>query len=181
MIAKSLYIYAFAAIFLSYNNAVSSLIYRRTPALKKPTIVGRTQHTRDTSSPLIKYQEKLMALRAGYVEDLAISVMVIGESLLWLKIWTYCAEKKFLEPNLTRKIIHTGSAPLFIFHWPLYSSLLYSKFIAAAIPLIQIIRYNTILSNVSSFRSNLDLNYYYSGYIGPEPPILLKVLERKAS
>lgn len=74
------------------------------------------------------------------VHDAAISAMVVTESLIWLKIWTTLAAKDVLDPKLSRKIIHSGSAPLFMAHWPLYSATTFGKFFAAGVPLLQVIR-----------------------------------------
>lgn len=73
--------------------------------------------------------------------DALLSVVVLSETVIWLKIWTGLASNGILPPNLTRKIIHTGSAPLFLIHWPLYSTSPYAKFLASTIPLLQIIRF----------------------------------------
>lgn len=74
------------------------------------------------------------------VHDVSVSLLVLGESIIWLKVWTTLAAKGLLDSKVTRKIIHTGSAPLFIAHWPLYSSSWSAKYLAATVPLIQIIR-----------------------------------------
>lgn len=86
---------------------------------------------------------KVDYLRGGNlpVHDLTVSLVVLGESLVWLKVWTTLAKEGILDSKITRKIIHSGSAPLFMAHWPLYSPSPSAKYIAAAVPLLQVIRY----------------------------------------
>lgn len=87
---------------------------------------------------------RVLKVRAGAlspaVRDAAVSVVVAGESMIWLKLWSTLASNGALDSKLTRKIIHTGSAPLFIAHWPLYSHLPSAKYFAAAVPFLQTLR-----------------------------------------
>lgn len=74
-------------------------------------------------------------------QDVISSCIALGGSAVWLKIWLQLAKDGKIDPRLSRKIIHCGSAPLFICLWPLYSSNdLLSRAIAASIPLVQITR-----------------------------------------
>ena len=87
---------------------------------------------------MAKSMPMVTALRGGaLIHDTAISAMVVCESLIWLKIWTTLASKGILESKLTRKIIHSGSAPLFMAHWPLYTSPM-ARALAVAVPLLQV-------------------------------------------
>jgi len=72
--------------------------------------------------------------------DGALTLIVAAESLLWVKIWTTLATNRILDSKLTRKIIHSGSAPLFIAHWPLYSDLPHARWFAGLIPFLQVVR-----------------------------------------
>mmetsp|Transcript_32283 Transcript_32283/g.30778 ORF Transcript_32283/g.30778 Transcript_32283/m.30778 type:complete len:301 (-) Transcript_32283:582-1484(-) len=74
-------------------------------------------------------------------QDVLSSCVALGGATVWLKIWLTLAKNGKVDSRLSRKIIHCGSAPLFICLWPLYSSNgLSSRAIAAFIPLVQIIR-----------------------------------------
>jgi phytol kinase len=74
-------------------------------------------------------------------QDILSSTAALGGSALWLKLWIELANSNKIDPRLSRKIIHCGSAPLFICLWPLYSSSgLSSRLIAASIPLVQMTR-----------------------------------------
>ena len=75
------------------------------------------------------------------VRDSILTGVILSETVIWLKIWTTLAKKGILPSNLTRKIIHSGSVPLFLIHWPLYSLSPSAKYFAATIPLLQILRF----------------------------------------
>jgi hypothetical protein len=74
------------------------------------------------------------------ISDSLLTTVILSETILWLKIWTTLAKNNVLPSTITRKIIHSGSAPLFILHWPLYSAAPSAKLLAATIPLLQIFR-----------------------------------------
>lgn len=74
------------------------------------------------------------------LRDLSVSMLVVVETIAWLKAWSYLAKEGILDAKVTRKAIHTGSAPLFMAHWPLYSKSAHAKYFAAAVPCMQIIR-----------------------------------------
>ena len=75
-------------------------------------------------------------------QDVLSSCAALGGSVVWLQIWMTLAKEGKIDPRLSRKIIHCGSAPLFIFVWPLYSSNdLTSRVVAASIPLVQMTRW----------------------------------------
>jgi hypothetical protein len=88
-------------------------------------------------------RKQLLTLRGGATSiftDATLTLVVAAESLLWVKIWTTLASNRVLDSKLTRKIIHSGSAPLFIAHWPLYSDLPHARWFAGLIPFLQIVR-----------------------------------------
>jgi len=99
----------------------------------------------------IKYQvrpatmQSILTIRGGstnvVLRDVAFSLFIISETVVWLKLWSYLAAKGILSPNITRKIIHTFSAPIFLFHWPFYrSENKVGRWIAAMIPIVQVSR-----------------------------------------
>lgn len=97
------------------------------------------------ATPIAKTSSALKSLNAGSFRggeipfhDLSVSAVVMGLSSVWLKAWTTLAKTGMLESTLTRKIIHCGSAPLFIAQWPLYSSSPYARYYAVLIPLFQL-------------------------------------------
>lgn len=104
------------------------------------------------ATPIAKTSTALKSFKAGSFRggeipfhDLSVSAVVMGLSSVWLKAWTTLAKAGILESTLTRKIIHCGSAPLFIAQWPLYSSSPCARYYAALIPLFQLGRWAFIL------------------------------------
>lgn len=74
-------------------------------------------------------------------QDALTSFMGLGASVAWVQIWITLAKQGKIDSRLSRKIIHCGSGPLFIFLWPLYASDGgISRAIAASIPMLQMIR-----------------------------------------
>lgn len=112
--------------------------------------VGRKSGRLWRQTTSLQSLETLLALRGGGISlplpnDLVVSVALVGEVYIWLKFWTTLAVQGYLPSTLTRKIIHAGSAPLFMLHWPLYSDTPYSALVAGVIPLLQIARYDEVL------------------------------------
>ena len=73
-------------------------------------------------------------------QDICASALSVTGTIVWLQIWITLAKKNIIEPNLSRKIIHTGSAPLFMCLWPLYSATPQAKYFAAGVVLLQMTR-----------------------------------------
>jgi hypothetical protein len=74
-----------------------------------------------------------------------------------LQLWVQLARRNKIETALARKIIHTGSAPLFLLLWPFYSSSdAKSKLIAAAVPLLTILNLVTTYYNKAAPRGLTD-------------------------
>jgi len=71
----------------------------------------------------------------------------IGAALLtgtlgygFVKANTWLAEKNYLQPRDSRKIIHTFSAPLFMAFWPIFSAAEGARYFAASVSLVNAIR-----------------------------------------
>ena len=73
--------------------------------------------------PLVAGRDALCAL-----------VGLVGASL-WLKIWTTLASKSFIDPKVSRKIVHSGSAPLFLITWPFFTNAANARVVAALVPI----------------------------------------------
>ena len=78
-------------------------------------------------------------LKALLTQDVGMTVFSFGAAYLWLDIWVRAANNGF-DPKLSRKIIHSGSAPLFMLLWPLYSGEPGAKYVAAVVPFLQMVR-----------------------------------------
>ena len=74
------------------------------------------------------------------IRDISVSLIVAVESVMWIKIWSAVASRGILDPKITRKVIHTSSAPLFIAHWPLYTNSPAARYLAATVPFMQVMR-----------------------------------------
>jgi len=73
------------------------------------------------------------------VSDTLVTTLSFGAAYAWLEVWVQLANRGF-DPKLSRKIIHSGSAPLFMMLWPLYSKNSSAKLIAAIVPFLQACR-----------------------------------------
>ncbi len=63
------------------------------------------------------------------------TLITFGLSLAWLRLNDFIAHKGWISSELSRKIIHTGTGPLFVLCWLLYPDALISRFLAALVPL----------------------------------------------
>jgi hypothetical protein len=73
-------------------------------------------------------------------QDLGVGMCVAVLAGIYVKIWTTLVEVDKLDPRDARKIIHTGSAPLFMLFWPFFSGAPWNRFFAVAVPFINMIR-----------------------------------------
>lgn len=95
------------------------------------------------SSSALKGAESLTRLHvqlSPLTQDLLASTLAVGGTVAWLQIWITLAKNKVIESNLSRKIIHSGSAPLFMCLWPLFSSTPQARFFAAGVVALQMTR-----------------------------------------
>lgn len=56
-------------------------------------------------------------------------------ALVWLRINDFMAHKGWVPNKISRKIIHTGTGPIFVLCWLLFSPSNFAPFIAAVVPL----------------------------------------------
>lgn len=73
-------------------------------------------------------------------QDLSVSALAIGGTLVWLQIWITLARNGKIDSKLSRKIIHSGSAPIFMCLWPLYSNTPGAKYFASGVVFLQMMR-----------------------------------------
>jgi phytol kinase len=67
--------------------------------------------------------------------DAIAALITLILALLWLRVMDAIAHRGWLEPKLSRKIIHIGTGPLFVLCWPLFSSNFSARYFAALVPL----------------------------------------------
>ncbi|CAB9526953.1 Phytol kinase 1, chloroplastic [Seminavis robusta] len=80
------------------------------------------------------YTDAMIARDAGS----AVLCGILG--YLFVKVNEWFAEKGYLDPRDSRKIIHTFSAPLFMVLWPLFSPAVGARFFAASISFINVLK-----------------------------------------
>ena len=56
-------------------------------------------------------------------------------SLIWLRLNDYAAHKGWISGELSRKLIHIGTGPIFVLCWLIFPNSTNSKYIAALVPL----------------------------------------------
>lgn len=56
-------------------------------------------------------------------------------ALIWLRINDFAANKGWISAQLSRKIIHMGTGPIFVLCWPLFTDSQWSRYITAIVPL----------------------------------------------
>jgi len=68
-------------------------------------------------------------------QDIGATALTFLLSLLWLRLMDTLAHRGVITPQLSRKIIHMGTGPLFLICWHLFSSQPWARFFAALVPL----------------------------------------------
>jgi phytol kinase len=67
--------------------------------------------------------------------DAIAALFTLVSALMWLRMMDAIAHRGWLTPQLSRKIIHIGTGPLFVLCWPLFSNAFSARFFAALVPL----------------------------------------------
>ena len=92
------------------------------------------------SLPKLQHGRSISSLKSLLLSrDVAVTVGAFGAAYAWLDIWVKLSQRGF-DPKLSRKIIHTGSAPLFMLLWPLYSNHPNAQIVASVVPFLQACR-----------------------------------------
>lgn len=77
---------------------------------------------------------------AWIAQDVGAALLTGTLGYVFVKGCTWMANKGYLNPRDSRKIIHTLSAPFFILFWPLFSPADGARFFAAAVSFVNIVR-----------------------------------------
>jgi len=72
---------------------------------------------------------------AMILQDVGATLLTGTLGYIFVKANTWAAEKGYVNPKDSRKIIHTLSAPLFVVFWPLFSTAFGARFFAASVSL----------------------------------------------
>ncbi|MCH7663723.1 MAG: phosphatidate cytidylyltransferase [Chloroflexi bacterium] len=62
-------------------------------------------------------------------------VNTFAAALIWLRLNNYAAERGWIEAQMSRKIIHMGTGPIFVLTWLLFDNSPSSRYLAALVPL----------------------------------------------
>ena len=77
-------------------------------------------------------------------------------ALTWLRINDYFAHKGWISSSLSRKIIHTGTGPIFVLCWLLFNDAPYNRYLAALIPLAITIQFALVGLGIMKDQSSVD-------------------------
>jgi phytol kinase len=74
--------------------------------------------------------------------------ITLALSILWLRANDFAAHRGWVSGDLSRKIIHMGTGPIFVLCWLLFDDAVYARFLAALIPLAITIQFALVGSGV---------------------------------
>jgi phytol kinase len=63
-------------------------------------------------------------------------VITLGLAVAWLRINDFAAQRGWISSALSRKIIHTGTGPIFVLCWLLFNNDPAARYLASLIPLL---------------------------------------------
>lgn len=63
-------------------------------------------------------------------------IITFAAALIWLRINDFAAHRGWVSSQLSRKIIHMGTGPIFVLCWLLFTDATISRYLAALVPLI---------------------------------------------
>jgi len=66
--------------------------------------------------------------------NIAALIITFGLSLVWLRLNDFIAQRGWINSSLSRKIIHTGTGPLYVVCWLLFSETASARWLAALVP-----------------------------------------------
>jgi len=68
--------------------------------------------------------------------NLFATVLTFTISLVWLRSNDFAAKRGWIRGNLSRKIIHIGTGPLFVICWLFFNASPWSRYLAALVPFV---------------------------------------------
>lgn len=77
-------------------------------------------------------------------------------SVAWLRLNNFLASRKIISNQLSRKIIHIGTGPIFVLCWQLFPESVYSPYLAALIPFLITIQFFLIGVGIIKDQSSVD-------------------------
>lgn len=70
------------------------------------------------------------------IQNIFALVITFSGSLLWLRVNDFAAHRGWISSHLSRKIIHTGTGPIYVLCWLIFTDANYVRFLAALVPLL---------------------------------------------
>jgi phytol kinase len=71
----------------------------------------------------------------AWLQDVVATALTFAIALAWLRILDALAARKVIGQNLSRKLIHIGTGPIFVLCWNFFSDQTAARFLAALVPL----------------------------------------------
>lgn len=68
-------------------------------------------------------------------QDIIATLLTLIIALLFLRLMDFFAHRGWIEPRLSRKIIHIGTGPIFLLCWSFFSPAEHARYLAAMVPL----------------------------------------------
>lgn len=99
--------------------------------------------TTDLTAPVLSLPLSLPSLLLSsppLLRDSLCAIAVALAAAIWIGFWSRLAANGQLQSTISRKLIHTGSAPLFLVCWPLFSDGPSARIAACLVPLLQVLR-----------------------------------------
>lgn len=75
-------------------------------------------------------------------------LLTFGAALGWLRLMDFFAHRGWIESRLSRKVIHIGTGPIFVFCWLLFPEVWYARWLAALVPLAITVQFALIGSGI---------------------------------
>ena len=71
----------------------------------------------------------------SWAQDIVATLLTFAVALAWLRLMDALAARHVISQNLSRKLIHIGTGPIFVLCWNLFSDQPAARFLAALVPL----------------------------------------------
>jgi phytol kinase len=69
------------------------------------------------------------------VHNLVALVITFAVALLWLRLNDFTAQRGWISSDLSRKIIHMGTGPIFVLCWLIFLNTTWARYLASLVPL----------------------------------------------
>jgi len=69
------------------------------------------------------------------MRDIIALITTLALALIWLRLIDFLAIKGLISSQLSRKIIHIGTGPIYVLCWLLFTDAWYTRYLAALVPL----------------------------------------------